>query len=88
MHTYSPFQPHQENQIKRFKVFPETTSFYYSTLSIIACLPIFQDDQYYSIILCFVAFEFLSPDRNLVVSFLKGGVMVISNRVNISLAFH
>ena len=37
--------------MKRYKVYPEITSYYYSTLSITAWLPVFQDDCYFNIII-------------------------------------
>ena len=37
--------------MKRYKVYPEITSYYYSTLSITAWLPVFQDVFYFRIII-------------------------------------
>jgi len=37
--------------MKRYKIYPETTSFYYSTLSVIEWMPVFQDDYLFRIII-------------------------------------
>lgn len=37
--------------MKRFKVYPEETSYYYSTCTIIDWLPIFQEDKYFKAII-------------------------------------
>ena len=37
--------------MRKYKIYPETTSYYYSTLSVFAWLPVFQDEGYINIII-------------------------------------
>ena len=57
--------------MKRFKVYPELTSYYYSTLSITAWLPVFQDDCYFRIIID--SFQYCRENKGL---FLLGYVIM------------
>jgi len=74
--------------MKRYKIYPETTSFYYSTLSIIGWTPIFQDDYLFRIII-----DSLQFCRNQKGLFLLGYVimpthlhMITSNEENTTLS--
>ena len=80
-------QLQQEIKMKRYKVYPEITSYYYSTLSITAWIPIFQNNHYFRLII--TSLQFCRKNKGL---FLLGYVimpthlhLITSNEVNTTL---